>query len=233
LRSDHMAFDPKTSERTFKFFMVDAAVVQMLPPLLSYLATEAPKVHVQAVRCDVQYLDMWLESGLVDFATGSFPTLSQGIRRHPLWTETYAAVVRKNHPRIGARPDAQAFLAEQHALVSLRGTGHDYVAAERVLEAALPPENIVCNVPTFGAAAHIAKRSDVIATLPRTMAQTLAQDLDLQLVEVPIELPSMEIAQYWHERFHRDPANVWIRGALRELFLKPAAPASIQPGSTA
>ena len=120
LRSDHMAFDPKTSERTFKFFMVDAAVVQMLPPLLSYLATEAPKVHVQAVRCDVQYLDQWLESGLVHFATGSFPTLVHGIRRHPLWTETYAAVVRKNHPRIGARPDAQAFLAEKHALVSLR-----------------------------------------------------------------------------------------------------------------
>jgi DNA-binding transcriptional LysR family regulator len=223
LRSDHTAFDPKTSDRTFKFFMVDAAVVQMLPPLLAFLQKEAPGMHVQAVRCDVQLLDLWLESGLVDFAIGSFTTLGSAIRRHPLWTETYAAVTRKEHPRLGPSPTVQAFVAEKHALVTAVSTGHDYVAAERVLEAAIPRQNIVCRIPTFSAAAHIAKHSDVVATLPRTMALGMARDLDLQLVEVPIALPAMEIAEYWHERYHRDPGNRWIRAAFRNLFLKQVA----------
>jgi DNA-binding transcriptional LysR family regulator len=220
LRSGHAAFDPKTSDRTFKFSMVDAAVVQMLPPLLAFLKREAPAMHVQAVRCDVQHLDLWLESGLVDFAVGSFSVLGNGLRRHPLWTETYAAVARKGHPRLGPTPSREEFLAEQHALVTAMGTGHDYVAAERVLEAAIPRQNIVCRIPMFAAAAHIAKHSDAITTLPRTMARSVARDLDLQLVEVPIELPPLQIAEYWHERYHRDPGNRWIRTAFRDLFLE-------------
>ena len=89
-----------------------------------------------------------------------------------------------------------------------------------MLEASIPRENIVCRIPTFSAAAHLAKHSDVVATLPRTMATAVARDLDLQLIEVPIALPAMEIAEYWHERYHRDPGNRWIRTAFRKLFLK-------------
>jgi DNA-binding transcriptional LysR family regulator len=233
LRSDRVAFDAKTSDRTFKFFMVDAAVVQMLPPLLEYLRVAAPQMHVQAERCDVQHLDLWLESGLVDFAVGSFTVLGGGIRRHPLWSETYVAVARKDHPRITPAPSLDAFVAEQHALVTAVGTGHDYVAAERTLEAAIPRQNIVCRIPMFAAAAHIVKHSDVIATLPRTVARTMANDLDLQLVEVPIALPTMEIAEYWHERYHRDPGNVWIRGAFRTLFLNQVAAPPAKASATA
>jgi len=114
----------------------------------------------------------------------------------------------------------EMFLAENHALVTAVGSGHDYVAAERVLEAAIPRQNIVCRIPMFSAAAHLAKHSDVVTTLPRTMATAMARDLDLQLLEVPIDLPPLEIAEYWHERYHRDPGNRWIRAAFRNLFLK-------------
>jgi DNA-binding transcriptional LysR family regulator len=230
LRSDHVAFDPSTSERRFSFFMVDAAVVQMLPPLIELARIEAPKVHVQAVHCDIHHLDDWLESGQVDFAVGSFPSLTQGIRRQPLWMESYVCVFRKGHPRLspavfedrsgkaGISAALEAFLGEQHALVSAAGTGHGYASAERVLDATLARDQIVCRVPTFAAAAHIAKRSDIVATLPRTLGLALARDLDLVAAELPLPMPPMEIAQYWHDRFHRDPGNQWIRSVFRRLF---------------
>jgi DNA-binding transcriptional LysR family regulator len=235
LRSDHTAFDPLTSERRFSLFMVDAAVVQMLPPMLALLKVEAPRVHVQTVPCDVHHLDQWLESGLVDFALGSFASLTQGIRRHPLWTESYVTLFRKAHPRLTANTlatgsdeaDTRAalarFAAEQHALVSSSGTGHEYAHAERELEAALPSDHIVCRVSTFAAAAHIAKHSDVVATVPRTLGTALARDLDLVAVEPPLALPRMEIALYWHDRFHRDPGSQWFRSVVRRLFLRDAA----------
>jgi DNA-binding transcriptional LysR family regulator len=100
------------------------------------------------------------------------------------------------------------------------GTGHEHLSAERVLESFIPRENIVCRIPMFAAAAHIAKHSDVVATLPRTLAEAMANDLGLQLIEPPIELPKMEIAQYWHDRFHREPGNKWFRSEFRNLFLR-------------
>lgn len=218
LRTDHAAFDPKTSDRKFSFFMIDAAVVQLVPPLLNRLRTEAPGVHVQAIQCDQQHLDVWLESGIVDFAVGSFPSLMHGIRRQTLWSEGFASVVRRGHPRLGCHPTLEAFAAEKHALVSAMGTGHGHMRVERILESVIPAENIICRVPAFASAAHIASSSDVVATLPRTLAENMVAHLDLQLVEPPVELPCMELGHYWHERFHRDAGHQWLRGLFREMF---------------
>jgi DNA-binding transcriptional LysR family regulator len=222
LRVGHENFDPATSERTFSLFMIDAAVVQLLPPLLNHLRDHAPGVHVQAVRCEVQNLELWLESGLVDFAIGVFPSLEHGIRRHPLWIETFVSVVRDDHPRQAQLASADRFVREKHALVSATGTGHGHQNAERILEDAIPSHNIVCRVPMFSAAALVAKHSDCVATLPRTVGMTMAKDLSLHLFECPIALPRLEIAQYWHERYHRDPGNRWLREVIRELFARPS-----------
>jgi DNA-binding transcriptional LysR family regulator len=112
----------------------------------------------------------------------------------------------------------RAFAAEKHVLVSTAGTGHAHQVMQRALEAVIPRENVVCQVPIFIGAAVLAKHTDAIATLPLSVVSVLAEDLDLQIIKPPIRLPSIDIFQYWHERFHRDPGNRWIRSIFRTLF---------------
>lgn len=218
LRSEHTPFDPKTTSRTFNFCVVDAGLIKLLPPLVRLLEAEAPHVRLRAMQLDAQHLDSWLESGTVDFAMGSFPGLIKGVRRQRLWTERYVSVARRGHPRLGKAPTAAAFAAEKHVLVSTAGTGHANQLAERAVEAAVEPDNIICRVPLFTAAAVVARHSDAIATLPASVATALADDLGLAILDPPIKLPRIEIYQYWHERFHRDPGNAWIRGVFARLF---------------
>jgi DNA-binding transcriptional LysR family regulator len=229
LRTDHSTFDPRTSERTFRFFLLDAGIVMILPALLNHLRTEAPGVHIQAMQCDAQHLDLWLESGLVDLAIGSFPSLATGIRRVPLWMESYVSVTRKGHPGIGQEPSKEDFISQKHALVSAVGTGHEHLSAERLIEAAIAEQNIVCRVPTFTSASLIAKHSDIVVTMPRTLARAMAVDLDLQLVETPLHIPKIQIGQYWHDRFHREPGSQWIRSVMQKLFRKPDSSAASEP----
>lgn len=125
------------------------------------------------------------------------------------------AVVRCGHPRLSVQPTMRAFAAEKHVLVSLVGSGHAHQIIQRTLEAAIPRENVVCKVPIFIGAAVLAKHTDPIATLPASVATVLAKDLDLQ---TPIRLPRIDILQYWHERFYRDPGSQWIRSVFRALF---------------
>ena len=108
-------------------------------------------------------------------------------------------------------------------LVSTLGTGHAHKLAERAIEAAVPAENIICRVPIFIAAAVIAKHTNAIATLPLSIATVLADDLNLEILRPPIKLPKIEIFQYWHNRFHRDAGNQWIRGVFTSLFRTPGA----------
>jgi DNA-binding transcriptional LysR family regulator len=223
LRSEHVSFDPRTSDRTFNFCVVDAGLIKLLPPLVDRLLADAPHVRLNVLQLEAQHLEPWLESGKLDFAMGSFASLTKQIRRQPLWVERYVSVARRSHPRIGTEPTVRAFAAEKHVLVSISGSGHAHQLAERALEAAVPPENIICRIPMFIGAAVVAKHTDAVATLPLSVAAVLAKDLDLQVITPPIKLPKIDIYQYWHERFHRDPGNQWIRSIFKSLFGKSSA----------
>jgi len=76
----------------------------------------------------------------------------------------------------------------------------------------------VSRVPTFSAAALIAQRTDAIVTIPRSLAIGLVRDCGLQLIEPPLDFPTIEIAQYWHDRVHRDLGNQWLRTVMKQLF---------------
>lgn len=218
LRSEHVPFDPLASDRVFNFCVVDAGVIKLLPLLVNKLMQEAPHVRLRVLQLDAEHLESWLVSGKVDFAMGSFPSLTKAIRRQSLWVETYVSVARKGHRRLSSTPSLEEFAAEKHVLVSTLGTGHAHQQAERAIESAVPEANIVCRVPMFISAAVLAKHTDAIATLPASIATVLANDLDLQIITPPIKLPKIEIYQYWHERLHREPGTKWIRGVFTQLF---------------
>ena len=217
LRTEHLSFNPRTSHRTFNFCVVDAGLLKLLPPLVNRLSAEAPNVRLHVQQFEGVSLERWLESGKLDFAMGSFPLMPKGIRRQPLWVERYVSIARRRHPRLSPKPTLRAFVAEKHVLVSIAG-GHAHQTVQRVLEAAIPRENIICHIPIFIAAAIVVKHTDTICTIPLSVATVLAKDLKLQIITPPIKLPKIDIFQYWHDRFHHDPGNQWIRSVFKTLF---------------
>jgi DNA-binding transcriptional LysR family regulator len=225
LRREHVSFDPRVSHRTFSFCVVDAGLIKLLPPLVDRILADAPNVRLRVLQLEAAHLEPWLESGKLDFAMGSFPSLTKGIRRQPLWTERYVSVVRRGHPRVSSDPTSRAFAAEKHVVVSIAGSGHAHQIMERELEAAIPRENIICRIPMFIGAAVLAKHTDAVATLPLSIATVLASDLDLQIIKPPVKLPRIDIFQYWHDRFHHEPGNQWTRSVFRDLFRRPQSTA--------
>ena len=150
-------------------------MIKLLPTLVERLLKEAPHVRLRVLQLEAEHLESWLESGKVDFAMGSFPALTKGIRRQPLWVERYVSVVRDGHPRIVAEPTLRAFAREKHVLVSIPAPATRIRLAERAIEAAVPAENIICRVPMFISAAMLAKHTDAVATLPLSIATVLAR----------------------------------------------------------
>ena len=218
LRTEHVPFDALHSRRTFTFCVVDAGLIRLMPPLIRHLHAHAPKVGLRVVPVDIERLEAQLESGKLDFAMGSYPSLSKKIRRQLLFSVSYVTVVRKDHPRLKAKPTPAAFAAEKHVIVSAAGTGHAHQQAERIVEKLVSPENVTCRVPTFVTAAVIASMTDAVVTLPSSLATALADKLGLRVVTPPAKLPTIEVSQHWHERFHRDPGGQWIRRVFAELF---------------
>ena len=218
LRHEQTRFEPGQSTRTFRVFTLDAGIIVMLPAVMKSLLEAAPGVRLRAAQIGLQNLHASLEAGEIDLAIGEFPLLIPGIRRQKLFSGRHMCVFQKDHPRLSRNPSLAAFMEEQHIFITAGGTGHPHQIAERSLEEQLPARNIIAHVPTFTAAAILAKTTTAVATMPGPVAVVLARELHMQVAKPPIKLPEFEISQYWHERFDRDPGNRWLRSLVHAQY---------------
>jgi len=221
LRSAATEFDPAGSDRLFSLLVTDVGMIIFLPPLIARVATAAPGISVRAVPLDARQFEHRLETGEADLAFGAFPKAARYLRRQRLYFDGYSSVLRKRHPRAAKAASRAGFLAERHILVTGSETGHAaHRTAQLVLSAAIAPANVMLRVPSFIAGAIVAAETDGIATLPTNLARRLAGPLGLAAFETPIALPRIEIAQFWHERYHRDAGHKWLRNLTFELFAR-------------
>ncbi len=77
-------------------------------------------------------------------------------------------------------------------------------------------KNIHLRVPHYVALGHILQTTDLIATVPYSLAIPSLSPFKLAFCEHPLELPTLAVDQFWHERLHRDPANRWLRTLIAE-----------------
>jgi len=110
-----------------------------------------------------------------------------------------------------------------HIIVTASEVGHAaHQLAQQALEAEIPQERIMLRLSSFNSAVVIAAQTGGVATVPRKVAGLFAEQLNLATFPPPISLPTFDIAQYWHERYHRDPGHRWLRTVSFDLFAKPA-----------
>lgn len=209
-------FDAATSTRTFNLVMTDIGERVFLPTLLQRLTKVAPLVSIRTVQLPVSEMREALESGEMDLAVGFIPKLSAGFYQQRLFTRSYVCVVRTDHPTIGDRLSLKQFLAASHAVVSAPGTGHEVV--ERVLAEKDLARKVALRVTHFLAIPLIVANTDLIVTIPEMLAESYLPAGNIKILQPPIKLPSYAIKQHWHERYHDDPANQWLRELIRDLF---------------
>jgi DNA-binding transcriptional LysR family regulator len=219
LQADARLFDPATSDRLFGLLVSDVGMVRFLPPLLARMADAAPRLRLRAVPLGSWQIESKLESGEADLALGAFPRAASHLRRQKLYADGYVSVVRSDHPRLRELRSPAGFSAGPHILTTASEIGHAaHSQAERAISAKIAPSNILLRVPSFLAGAIVASQTDGIATVPENLAASIAAPLGLVAFKPPLQLPRIEIAQYWHERFHRDAGHRWLRTVTFELF---------------
>jgi DNA-binding transcriptional LysR family regulator len=209
-------FEPVRSEREFKICMTDISEIVLLPTLLNHLKQVAP-----AMRIDVTTISpntpTQLSSGEVDLAVGFMPHLEAGFYQQKLFDQNFVCLVAVNHPRIDASITRKVFLDEGHVLIKSSGTGHSIV--EKTMTGKGMERRVELKVPSFLGVARIVAQTEFIATVPERFGSAMAQQEKVRMLAPPIRLPNFSVKQHWHERFHADPANQWLRRVMAELFL--------------
>lgn len=213
--AEQAVFEPENSQREFRICMTDISEVVLLPQLLNHLKEVGPGIRLYVSKISIGS-PAELADGSVDLAVGFMPHLEAGFYQQTLFKQYFTCLVSAHHPRISEELALDTLQRETHVVVRTSGTGHAIV--DKVLAKEGVQRNIALQLPSFLGVARIIAETDMIAIVPHRYAAVMAGREQVRLLPVPIKLPSFSVKQHWHERYHADASNRWLRQVMAQLF---------------
>ena len=211
-------FDPATTRETFTFAMSDIGEMVFLPKLLDYLGKHAPHAMVRSISNPPPEVETSLANGEIDLAIGYFPDLKKNnYYQQRLFSHYFVCLLRADHPIRGKKLSLAQFLELDHAVV--RAEGRSQEIFERFLEKRRIKRKIALSTTHFMSIPMIIARSDLVVTVPHALGMVFAKSAaNIKIVEPPLTIPSFDLKQHWHRKFHNDPKIIWLRSVVAELF---------------
>lgn len=216
LSGDEPVFDPAAARRNFRICMTDASHITLLPRLLAHMRAVGPSLRLDVAPISAATAHM-LETGEADLALGFIPGLEAGFHEQRLYLQDFVCLVNARHPRIGAVFTARAYKDEAHIGI-LSSTS--YPMLQSSLKSQGIERRVLLELPGFLGLAAIVSATDLIATVPRTIGEAVAQMGPIKVFACPVKVPTLTVKQYWHARYHHDPGVRWLRGVCGQLFAR-------------
>lgn len=212
---DDTAFEPGRTTETFDLLMSDLGEVVFLPRLMAHVREHAPRATVRTRQLARGSYAEALEAGLADLAIGYLPQARGSLRSRRLFSDQFICMVRAGHPVLDAPLTLERYAELSHLSVSRRGNQEALVTS--AFAAVGVERRVALVLPHFAAAPGVVLASDLAVTAPRRLLKACA-GMGVVGVALPVPVPSIDLALYWHERLHDDTAHRWLRELFVTLF---------------
>ncbi|BEP64727.1 LysR family transcriptional regulator (plasmid) [Variovorax sp. V213] len=213
-------FEPETSSRTFRIAVNDIGQLVMMPELLSVARGIAPGVRFETVDVSMADARQRMLHGQIDIALGSWEAMGPSFYQQRLFDETFVVLMSKASP-LGAREriELDDYLAAEHIAYRPQGTTDSQLQQSLDRAGAIDRRRVVLTAAHSLGLTSIVATSGLLLTAPARLARAMvASRTDLRSVDAPFEVTPFEIRQQWHERFHQDSGNRWLRELIFGLF---------------
>ena len=218
-------FNASGSNRVFRLMVSDYAESTLIPELVKRLRVEAPDVILDVLTpSDVTFKDV--EAGKVDMAINRFDEMPQSFHQMTLWQDDFVCLLNPDHPGLD-HFDLQAYLASNHIWVSKTGMGAgvgidpDKVVRLGWVDHALAKLGHKRKISVFTRhyqmPALLALNNDLVATLPRKVADMQAEAASLVVLDPPFKIPSFELKIAWSPLLQHHSAHRWLRRTIVDV----------------
>ena len=208
------SFDPGKAEGEFRIASLDYELLILMPSIISELSNRAPGIRVNAINLDSLDFNLLIR-GEVHLIFSAVDQAPSHLFRQRIFDEDKVCLISARHKRVDSILTLDTFKQFDHVQVNMIGPDPamiDSTLAEHGLS-----RNVTIMLPSFLLAARIVAETDLIAILPRRIAQYFLQSGLLKIVELPFKFPRIPIYQYWHERTHQHPQQQWLRKVVIEI----------------
>lgn len=207
-------FDPASSVRVFRLSLSGLGEAVFLPGLAIRVFQAGPGLRLMNTATPNDSLALALEQGQVDLAIGMLTLSGPSIRSKSLFSEDYVAIAG---PGLADAPADLDGLHHARLMVPAPATTFGS-AVDSALEARGLADRVVLRLGHFGALPQLLAELDMVAIVPRQLADQLAGSGVARVLPIQISEVRSPIRMVWHDRTDTDPACIWLRDQVQGLF---------------
>jgi DNA-binding transcriptional LysR family regulator len=211
LMASDVDFDASTSERQFLCRMSDLVGSLILPPLLSRIQAEAPRLSVEVVHLSPEDTVSALEGDKLDVAVSMHLHHRNTVRSEPLFSDRMVCLMREGHPLAQGSMTLKKLLAFGHVRVAMSPTDIRFV--DSVLADKGMQRNVVLTVPHWLLVPRVLASTDLISVISERAARTFEASGTVMRA-LPYASEQFAWTMYWHRRYEHSNAHKWLRAAL-------------------
>lgn len=208
------AFDPATSDATFRLAAPDDLDLALVPTIAERLATAAPLARLSIMPAD--YLNMFdlVQEGQADCALSALPDRlpPPSVRTSVLWRERFLALFDPGQFAGADRLSLDVFAEAAHVLRTVSGDMRGPI--DRALATHGLERRVGAAVGSFPTIPFLLRSSAMVASVPAIAARHMSEAFDLASAELPVPSPTFEVALAWPARLDADPAAKWFRSLV-------------------
>jgi DNA-binding transcriptional LysR family regulator len=218
LLQEQSSFDPIASQRCFRILMLDVGEMNLLPRLLQHLHEIGSHISIATTQITTDAQLELLERGSMDLAVGFWPSLTpaRGFFKQLLFVDSFACLTRADHPSISNPVTLEELLRASHVVVSSHANSTGPL--DRVLAQLGVNLKVAVRTPHYLAVPMILEQLNLAVVMPARPAAIFARNYGFRVVPLGFNLPTIDVCQYWHQRFARDPGLMWLTSTIHKLF---------------
>lgn len=210
------SFNPAEIKRQFVIATGDTVILALGEALVKRLSTFAPHTTIQFIA--IQYVTRRdLDEGKVDFIMipqGVIPKSifdEDGLDWVKLYREQWVCISRRDHPKLSAGLSLESL----NNLPSIACRFGD----DSYLHGALPgrTQSEQLRVPQFTLLPIMVAQSDAIAMVQRHVAERFAALIPIEIFELPVPFPELDVCAFWSKVHRNDPMHLWLREQIAEI----------------
>jgi len=211
------SFDPATSHRRFRIGVNDLIHNSLVPTMVGLARREAPNIVLEFVLQPGDRAVESLKGGEIDIALLPGFTLTDDLVSTMVWEEIFTIIVSRNHPiaRVNrlTKKDVQDLLYVVTTHVPRLRSFIDDVFRSHGID-----RKIACAVADTHNLYPLVSVSDLAAVVGRKFAEQYNVDGSLALLDLPFELPVIEVHVAWKQDADDDDGHKWMRDHVIEIL---------------
>jgi DNA-binding transcriptional LysR family regulator len=204
-------FVPAQSRERFRMAMTDHGSTILLPNMLERLRRDAPDSEL-VVSATGPHTHDEVAAGRIDLMLCA-EEVPPDLENEIILNLDFVCLVGARQRIKSRRLTLKQYLELPHAMV-LTGDGHQAMV-DQPLSALGQKRHVAVRFAFYIPAILAIAQTDLVLTVPRTLANMTEQMATLRSIEPPRELKAYPYFMSWHPRLTNEPAQAWLRDQVR------------------